>query len=535
MKRLAAIGYFCASVAWAQSGAAPVRFVEFAWPQVADAVGYELEFATTGGQPLARRVTTNAWQGELPVGTYKLRVRSQDSRGVPGKWGKPIPLVLAYPPVERVAPADAAQINGTDKTADVRFVWQAFATAARYRVEVKTDDGAKVAVKEVDGDAAVISLATAKRYQWAVIALLPDGTPGDAGKSERALTILGPQLRQPKLSAALKGSKPRVKWAGATGAASYRVKIEVESQTQAPAKSKTKAAKVWRTIYPEQETEARTVPLSPDWPSGRYRVRLIAMAPMRAESAPVELIFKREVAAAKAASVKAPPRQRFIARYTWLPHTRSIVLSGDRARIAVPSGVMNAHDLGLAWRWRPTKVSGLMAGADLDAIIIRSALFGEEQAATGSDQKELRADFVNTRAMLSMGYKVWYLGLSLDGGIERRQLGSLLPASLTAFDFAATRVSDPLAGVSLSALFAAERQVILTYLVAPGSTRGDLNNYRRTVTSLSYTHRIFAERLAMTYGIVSDDTQYDFVSADGDAYTQSWSEARFNLSVGYFF
>ncbi len=532
MRRLLATSalLLLSATAFGQGGGA-VRFVEFAWPEVEDAAGYELEFATDAGTPLQKQVKKNAWKGELPVGKYKLRVRSQDRRGVPGKWGKPIPLALTFPAVEHVAPAPAARIAGATKAQDVSFSWKAFDAAARYRLEVKDEDGKNVGIKETDTATATLSLPTARKYVWAVTALLPDGTPGEEPKDERDFTVLGPQLPKPKVSATLKGAKQAVKWTGATGATAYRIKVDVET-VKDKGKSKSKKLKAWRPVLPEQETDERSLPLDEDWPNGRYRVRLVAMAPLRAESEPVELVFKREAATA-AAGGKATPRHRFVGRYLWQPHTRDVVLSGARAQLSVPSGVMNAHAVGIGWRLRPA-ASGLLANADFDATIVRSFLFGEDQVEEGSEQSEVRADAINPRLMTGVGYRVWHVGVMLHGGYERRQLVTLFPEGRASIDSAPVAATDPIFGGSLAALFSRERELTATFLLSSGD-RGELTNYSRAIASLTFTHRILRDNMAMTYGAVADESQFDFVSPEGDQFRLGWSETRFNLGVGFLF
>ena len=232
---LAALGFvvFCclisAEIVHAQSKL-PMRSLEFSWEPVEKAKGYELQFirSSAGGSaaPINFTSATNGFKGELPVGQYKIKIRTLDSRGVPGTWSAPIPVSLKLPIVEALQPEVDSTIQGDDSEAfDVSFSWKSQGEAVQYVVTVLNGKGKKVFEETVEEPKAQVKLNVAQGYQWRVTAKLEDGFKGEEWEQSRSFVLLGSAIESPEMIAKYSSEKPTLKWARPKFAVGYRVEF----------------------------------------------------------------------------------------------------------------------------------------------------------------------------------------------------------------------------------------------------------------------------------------------------------------------
>ncbi|MBK7115853.1 MAG: FecR domain-containing protein [Proteobacteria bacterium] len=214
------------------TNARPGLRVEF--PPVAEAASYRVQLAS---DPDFRAVQADAVSGapafDVPVpadGSYWLRVRAIDSRGIEGRDAQRAftQHVLPAAPVA-LAPAPDARIYATGVT----LQWSARAEAARYRLQLSGDPqfGDLIADRQVEsGPGATLEELPPGVYFWRVAGLSSSGESGDWSQSGRF------HQRPPTPALAAMQGEPRslrLAWATRPGER-YRLQVSRETAFARP-------------------------------------------------------------------------------------------------------------------------------------------------------------------------------------------------------------------------------------------------------------------------------------------------------------
>jgi hypothetical protein len=147
------------------------RWIDLEWDAVPGVKNYEVElFEEVGGEQKARgrfRSETPFWTHPVPPGKYSLRLRSLDTRGVPGPWSEQVPLKVRLQNPQALRPV--AQMKLTE--AEVTFEWSEVPGAATYQLLIKDDRNKIFHTATLEGLSQSVYLETLGEYQWAVVAL----------------------------------------------------------------------------------------------------------------------------------------------------------------------------------------------------------------------------------------------------------------------------------------------------------------------------------------------------------------------------
>ncbi|MEQ1877109.1 MAG: hypothetical protein ABL958_10715, partial [Bdellovibrionia bacterium] len=176
------------------------RAVDLEWEAVDGSPFYEIEVSKHlgGGKkkdPQVFKVNTAKWNGRLKPGQYEMRLRSVDSRHVPGDWSDPSVFWVKLPPPTQTQPAVDQEFKAPDHDeTDVEFGWDKVAGAKKYKIEVKAVRSTFTKTEVTDDLNAKLSLPVAEAYLWRVAALLPDDEEGDPGETWRKFTVVGKNL-----------------------------------------------------------------------------------------------------------------------------------------------------------------------------------------------------------------------------------------------------------------------------------------------------------------------------------------------------
>ncbi len=203
--------------------------VELEWESVPEASSYDVELAPLDkGPAISFSTKESKFSKQVPVGTYILRMRSQDKvNGEYGAWSKPVTVEAIHKLVNLLKPEDKSEMKSPkEKRMDVLFEWSGLPNGREYILRLWADD-AKDAVEFHTGkNSKQLNLLTAKVYRWQVI--FKTGTPVDYQSEPTVFTftLTGPQLLKPIVDPKI--SLPYVKelsWTTSPGADHYDVKL----------------------------------------------------------------------------------------------------------------------------------------------------------------------------------------------------------------------------------------------------------------------------------------------------------------------
>lgn len=202
------------------------RWIDLEWEAVPEARQYEIELFQMEGEkvlPRGKYKTDSAqWSHAVPPGKYFLRLRSIDSRGVPGEWSSNIPLKVRMqnPLLLRPAPSD--------KISDplVNFEWGPVEGAANYQLVVRNKAKDVIHNSVVPELKSSVYLEKLDEIQWAVFALEKDEEAKPAEEwtesSFRNFARVGGVLEAPKVGITI-GDKVIFSWEKVRAAQYYEV------------------------------------------------------------------------------------------------------------------------------------------------------------------------------------------------------------------------------------------------------------------------------------------------------------------------
>lgn len=253
------------------------RTVDLEWEPVDGSPYYEIEVSKHlgGGKkkdPQIFKVPKAAWNGKLKPGQYEMRLRSFDSRYVPGDWSEPSAFWVKLPAPVQTAPAMDFEYKAPDADeTDVDFAWEAVNGADKYKIEIKAIRSPWTKTKVVKDTKTSISVPVAEAFLWRVSALLPDDEEGDAGENWRKFTIVGKSLETPKIAVPSTEFVRELTWDKSEFADKYEFKILHQGEGG------------WKQVE-EGVTKKSEVKFKQKYKGGQYRLVVKALAPARAPS-----------------------------------------------------------------------------------------------------------------------------------------------------------------------------------------------------------------------------------------------------------
>lgn len=263
------------------------KVISFDWDPVAGAWRYQVQFKNQKNS--AEVVTdfftmTNSYTGPIPPGMYKMRLRSLDSRNVPGVWSEEVEFPVLLDKVDVIKPANAnIEIkSSSSETDEVAFEWKPVMGADKYTVKITdTDSNTDILEQIIEDTKAVITLPVGKKYKWAVSALDVGGLKSETD-AIGDVTIIGKKLDKPSIKNPENEFVRDVVWTQDPLAQVYAIEL----QKYIP------ASKKWQKLVQDKNYAGNKIVIDSKWPGGTYRVVVQSNAKLRPASDKAVLSFK---------------------------------------------------------------------------------------------------------------------------------------------------------------------------------------------------------------------------------------------------
>lgn len=345
------------------------RLVNFEWEQIEDAKGYEIEIQQlkkADAKKFSFKVKETAWNGKLTPGTYTMRQRTLDYRGVPGEWSEASEFEVALEPAKLGTPADKSKISAKDeKEYEVPFQWQPVGGAVAYKFMVMSDDGQFKKEETVDVPKIKVKVPVARTFTWQVLALGKDDVKADSAAISQ-FTLLGQKLAKPSIEKPENEFVREVKWQ----LPPYAEKADVTLSRLNPATQK------WEKVQAFENAKADSIAFQPGYPGGQYKVQVRARGDMRVASDVVSEQFKvRGGDRSPAAEFNAEVKKSIdringwygIASYLITQVAYTSVNYDTGAQVSYPA-VGGTGRLGVGW-FKPEQQWGFLGILDLSGFI----------------------------------------------------------------------------------------------------------------------------------------------------------------------
>lgn len=307
--------HLLSAVVYAQDDKQLKRQVDLELEEVEGATAYEVELTSkASGKTSNFKMKTPAWKASIRPGEFTLRLRSYDSRGVPGAWSEEMPFSVKLPGPELRAPTENAQIKtGEEKSHDTEFKWQAVPGTKKYRVEV-TPEGSTTPVTETFSDnQGKINLPVATRYTWKVIPVSKSGEDGESQEKPGTFSLVGKILETPAIEKPEDIWVQNIKWDKTEYAEKYTYVLQRKDENDK-----------WQKVEMKENYAGNEVPLDVKYPGGQYRFAIKAESHLREPSKVARIDFQvyngdRSPAAVEEAklrySLEKPTPWYFVASY----------------------------------------------------------------------------------------------------------------------------------------------------------------------------------------------------------------------------
>ena len=224
-----------------ESAAAPAKLpttlpaalatLDLEWEAIDEANGYELKLTPTkGGEPLTFKSDEAKASLKLPIGSYKLQIRSKDkASGYYGRYSDPTEVEVEYKILELLTPPDES-ILGDEKNASkkkkVVFAWSPAPNAQTYTMKIWSDDPDKAKEFKTAGTTVTLNLPSGRKYFWQVTFATKNAVGYIADPRRSSFMLLGPQLVTPVIDSNLAiPFVTKAKWSQSPGAERYEVRI----------------------------------------------------------------------------------------------------------------------------------------------------------------------------------------------------------------------------------------------------------------------------------------------------------------------
>jgi hypothetical protein len=217
------------------SFAAALRQVEVEWEPIDDAVSYDVEFLTEENKSVALKVDEvreAKCRVSIEPGSYQVRVRSRDERGLVGRWGDPQMVLVPEFPIVIKSPQEGEAIHAENNIGIVTLKWEFARTSGSFPIEIqvfaiRTDSAHPVEDRPVystttSGQSAIIELPVGSTYDARLISK-------SSSQSELAkvrFQVVGRPLDAPEISQVLYENRPFLSFSRPEGAETINLRIQ---------------------------------------------------------------------------------------------------------------------------------------------------------------------------------------------------------------------------------------------------------------------------------------------------------------------
>lgn len=255
------------------------RLVSFEWEAIEEAKSYDIEIIRLTkdekkGQQLNFKVQQAEWQGPLEPGTYSMRLRARDQRGVPGDWSPFSELAVQLENVNPLYPSPGSKILSSDsKSQKIDFKWKKTPGATSYYVEVTDAQGATLAKEETKDTEFTMELPVAQQYSWKVKALGENDSQSES-LAIAQFSLFGPKLAAPEVKKPDSNFVRQLDWSSDEFAKSNDVVVlKLNPQT-----------KKYESQQKFENLTESSLPFDSAWPGGKYQLWIRSNAPLRPSS-----------------------------------------------------------------------------------------------------------------------------------------------------------------------------------------------------------------------------------------------------------
>lgn len=250
------------------------RTVTLSWEPVQNANYYEILFINEDAKEFRYKTPSAEWKGTLSYGKYNLKIRSYDSRDVPGKWGTDEVVYIKYKAVGLNLPRHKSKIKSSqDELQKINFSWSEAGPSAKYKLIISSKDNNFNKELELNSTSTEVELPVADIYSWTVQAFYKDIAGIVSSKS--IFAIYGPQLNQPSFKTPENQFSEELEWTQSKYTKKNIIKIEQKVNNS------------WKTLQVKSLTDNK-IDLS-SIEGGDIKLSLISKAPLRKSSNTVSI------------------------------------------------------------------------------------------------------------------------------------------------------------------------------------------------------------------------------------------------------
>ncbi len=255
-----------------------VSELEVDWDLVPNAKNYEVEIKNEKGSIQILKSIKNTTKTTLTCGSYSLRARSFNKRGVPGEWSAYKNFQVPLKPARRIFPENRNQII-TDETvkSDVTFIWEQSGKGVRYKFELFNSEKKRIVQRETLNTQITLTLPVGQSYSWRLTSS-KKGCVFDLAREEIFTFDLIGKLKTPEISEV----SNEIQWTRQNEKMTYDYLLERRSSHY---------DMTWKYIKSRNNTDSSRFIISKALPLGDYRITVIAKSPLYQNSEPAVYVF----------------------------------------------------------------------------------------------------------------------------------------------------------------------------------------------------------------------------------------------------
>ncbi len=255
----------------------PVKNIELEWDPVEKASGYEVRLTPVGGGKALKYFTEQPKiQQDVPVGSYKLQVRSRsEDADIFSPWSDTVTIEIVAKEITPLKPTDNEVIPTLDTNKyTVDFEWKPVDQVKEYTLKVWNDKRKETPwVFVTKNPRKKLDIPPGEVYHWQVLFESATGISYAQDPATFKFTLLGAKLTTPGIGPQTLNPETQVlEWEESPGAAAYKVKLYYRHIDE------TEWTKVDETETPNKQWSFSKLK------RGAYKIEVTATAPRRTAS-----------------------------------------------------------------------------------------------------------------------------------------------------------------------------------------------------------------------------------------------------------
>lgn len=262
----------------------PVKSIELEWDPVEKASGYEVRLMPAkGGKPLKFFTEDAKLMQDVPVGLYKLQIRSRsEDADIFSPWSDTMPLEVVAKEITPLKPEDGAVMESPDANKfPVDFEWKSVDGVKEYTIKVWSEKRRETPwVFVTKQPKKRLDVPPGEIYFWQVLFESASGISYAQAPTTFRFTVMGAKLTTPPIGPqTLNPDMQILEWEASPGAKAYKVKLYFRYLDETEYK-----------LVDETTTE------NTQWTfnrlnRGAYKLEVVATAPRRSASDPGSFEF----------------------------------------------------------------------------------------------------------------------------------------------------------------------------------------------------------------------------------------------------